>query len=187
MPELEFLIAEYNYLSQNAFAANEDRIKVFNYYLAAVGTLIASGIVFDLNSARELAILGYVFIVLGILGIISIFTLLRLRSAWTESVMAMNQIKQYVIQNSKSKNLASAFRWGTHTIPDKRKLWSVAYLNLVTVALVSSISFSIGLTLLINSTDHKVSMFVSIAIAMIAFVLENVLWWSGKPTVVNKL
>lgn len=180
MPELEFLIAEYNYLSQNAFAANEDRIKVFNYYLAAVGTLIASGIVFDLNSARELAILGYVFIVLGILGIISIFTLLRLRSAWTESVMAMNQIKQYVIQNSKSKNLASAFRWGTHTIPNTRKLWSVAYLTLVTIALVSSISISIGISLLVNSHSQKISLLSSIAIAAVVFLLENLMWFGGS-------
>lgn len=180
MPELEFLIAEYEYLSKNAFASNEDRIKVFNYYLAAVATLIASGIVFDLNSSRELAILGYVFIILGILGIISILTLLRLRSAWVESVLAMNQIKQYVIKNSKSKNLASAFRWDTNTIPNVRKFWSVAYLTLVTIAFVSSISLSIGVTLLINSNDQSVALEVSIAIASVFFALENLLWFYMK-------
>lgn len=176
MKSLAFLIAEYEYLSQNAFQSNEDRVRVFNYYLAAVGTIIASGLVFDLDSNKENAILGYIFIALGFLGIISILTLIRLRAAWKDSVLAMNQIKAYIIDHSE-KNVSDAFKWNATTLPSLTKINSVGFLTLLTISIVSSIAFSIGITLVLQTQYENVALALSLLCGVIVFTFEVSLWF----------
>ncbi|MGE5774597.1 MAG: hypothetical protein ACM33V_00160, partial [Chloroflexota bacterium] len=61
----------------------------------------------------------------------------RLRMAWYESMLAMNQLKKYMMGENKS--LVKAFRWTMDTLPPKYKRNSVSYYQAFEVALISGL------------------------------------------------
>jgi hypothetical protein len=143
----ELLAAEYNYIAQTANQANEDRARVSSFYLIAVGSLLAAlfGTQFfstDVPTPTISIMFSGLFILLTLLGISTIMQLARLRSAWYESMLAMNQLKDYMI--SQNSELKQAFRWQTHSLPSKYKMNSVSYYQAVEVALIGSLMFGAG-------------------------------------------
>jgi hypothetical protein len=76
---------------------------------------------------------------LTLLGTSTIMQLARLRSAWYESALAMNQLKDYMM--SQNKTLKQAFRWKTSTLPSKYKKDSISYYQALEVALISGLMF----------------------------------------------
>jgi len=135
----EILSREFEYAAQTAFQAHEDRVRVFTYYLATAGTLLATIVVADLtNSTNLLAVFSLLFAGLAILGFVSLLQLIKLRLAWTDSAHTMCQIKEYYIKNCDELQLAGAFRWKLETIPPAGKMWTVAFLMALTLALLSS-------------------------------------------------
>jgi hypothetical protein len=76
--------------------------------------------------------------VLTLLGALTLAQLARLRAAWHESVEAMNQIKDYYIENN--KEIEPAFKWRLKTLPDTDKPYSIANLMAVEVALLGAIT-----------------------------------------------
>lgn len=142
----EILKAEYDYIAQTAFQANEDRARVSSFYLLAVGSLGAalfSTQLFDQNFDPVFIAGAFsgLFFVLTALGTLTTLQLSRLRSAWYESMLAMNQIKDYWLNQSKDKGFKHAFRWDTGSLPRKYKLNSVSYYQTVEVAFLSGITF----------------------------------------------
>src|SRR5512146_482124 len=140
----ELLAAEFDYIAQTAIQANEDRARVSSFYLIAVGSLVAAMFgtqFFDPNFfTRTVDIMfGGLFILLTLLGASTIMQLARLRAAWYESMLAMNQLKDYMM--SENKSLVNAFRWKTNTLPPKYKTDSVSYYQTVEVALISGLMF----------------------------------------------
>lgn len=140
----ELLAAEFNYISQTAIQANEDRARVSSFYLIAVGSLVAAMFgtqFFDPNFFTQTVDIMFsgLFILLTLLGTSTIMQLARLRAAWYESMLAMNQIKDYVMGENQS--LAKAFRWKTSTLPPKYKTSSVSYYQAIEVALISGLMF----------------------------------------------
>ena len=93
----ELLAAEFDYIAQTATQANEDRARVSSFYLIAVGSLVAALFgtqVFEpelFNSNVKIMFSG-LFGLLTMLGISTIMQLARLRAAWHESMLAMNQL-----------------------------------------------------------------------------------------------
>ena len=81
------------------------------------------------------------FFVLTILGTLTTLQLSRLRAAWFDSMQAMNQLKDYWLQEARDKNIKRAFKWDTNTLPGKFKLNSVSFYQTLEVALLSSITF----------------------------------------------
>jgi hypothetical protein len=79
------------------------------------------------------------FALLTLLGISTVMQLARLRAAWYESALAMNQLKEYMI--SENKRLITAFRWTTKTLPSKYKKNSVSYFQAIEVSLISGLMF----------------------------------------------
>lgn len=143
----ELLAAEYNYIAQTANQANEDRARVSSFYLIAVGSLLAALFgtqLFSTDSPGPTISIMFsgLFILLTLLGISTIMQLARLRSAWHESMLAMNQMKDYMI--SQNSELKQAFRWQTHTLPSKYKMNSVSYYQAVEVALIGGLMFGAG-------------------------------------------
>ncbi|HJS19433.1 MAG TPA: hypothetical protein VJ785_11850 [Anaerolineales bacterium] len=143
----ELLAAEYDYIAQTANQANEDRARVSSFYLIAVGSLLAALFgtqFFDPNSFTSTISLmfGALFILLTLLGVSTIMQLARLRAAWYESMLALNQIKDFMI--SQNSELAQAFRWNTGTLPAKYKMNSVSYFQAVEVALISGLMLGAG-------------------------------------------
>ncbi len=123
----DILIAEFEYVKDTASQAMEDRHKMVNYYLIIVGvllnavaTLLTSGEDAEkLIMSEELiryATFSLLF-TLFILAILYLLKLIRLRLAWFESALAMNQIKDYYKKNVEILNLKPLpFRWTTSTL-----------------------------------------------------------------------
>jgi F0F1-type ATP synthase assembly protein I len=140
----ELLAAEFDYIAQTAIQANEDRARVSSFYLIAVGSLVAAMFgtqLFDPNFFTQTVSLMFsgLFVLLTLLGTSTVMQLARLRGAWYESVLAMNQLKEYMMNENES--LVRAFRWTAHTLPAKYKRGSVSYYQALEVALISGLMF----------------------------------------------
>jgi hypothetical protein len=133
----EILSCEFEYAAQAAMQANEDRVRVFNYYLVTAGTVIAAVALAETTTSGQLTVFALLFAGLAVLGVLFGMQLVKLRLAWTESVRAMCQIKEHYATHAGSSELASAFRWSAKTIPAPGKKWSVAFLMALTVMLFS--------------------------------------------------
>ncbi len=139
------LSAEYDYIVQTAMQANEDRARVSNYYLAAAGAAVAAiiGAGFDSPTSPGVFIgFSLLFAGLGVIGMLTLLQLARLRKAWRESVMAMNQLKDYYIAHCKEPGLEKAFAWRGNTIPPAAKRNSLAYLLALSVVMIAGASLS---------------------------------------------
>jgi hypothetical protein len=139
----QILIAEYNYIAQTAFQVNEDRARVAVFYLSAVG-----GILLAILGAQTQALptpggsWGFmaVFLVLSLSGFLTLLQLVRLRLAWFESMYALNQIKEFYIQQGQIASLPLAFAWRGLTLPSKFKLATLSFLYAVQIAVLSGLT-----------------------------------------------
>jgi F0F1-type ATP synthase assembly protein I len=150
----ELLAAEFDYIAQTAAQATEDRARVSSFYLIAVGSLIAAmfGTQFlDMKSLPMTVNLMFsgLFLLLTLLGTSTIMQLARLRSAWYESMLAMNQLKDYMIKENKP--LSEAFRWQSSTLPPKYRTGSVSYYQAMEVALISALMLGAAMFFLLQA------------------------------------
>jgi MFS family permease len=142
---------EFEYIATTATQSNEDRAKVTSFYFVTVGSLVA-GILgaqfFDKadGSNLEYVYLGFslFFGVLTILGYLTVAQLARLRTAWRESVHALNVLKEYYVKEV-GGNLGNAFLWKTDTIPAAYKPGSVANYLTHEVTILSGLIFGAGI------------------------------------------
>lgn len=138
----EILKAEYDYIATTVFQANEDRSRVASFYFLTVGSLVAailSAIFSNNNDLRSVSLaFSGLFLILTILGTLTLAQLARLRAAWHESVQAMNVIKDFYIENN--KEIEPAFKWRLKTLPPTDKKFSIANLMAVEVALLGAIT-----------------------------------------------
>ncbi|MBI4671799.1 MAG: hypothetical protein HY741_09055 [Chloroflexi bacterium] len=146
----EILKLEFEYARETAAQAQNDRTVIVNLYLLLVGgagsLLLAAGSLvpvgrFDIP-AQALTVL---FGVLGLLGALTLFKLIRLRQAWFDSVRAMNTIKAYYLQTFPA--LEDAFLWQAKSIPARGKAWSITFILSTMVILLSSTSFAAAMHL----------------------------------------
>ena len=135
------IAAEYGYVAQTAFQANEDRARAWQYFFVTFATLIAALLstqVEGIDQRQLYLTFVVIFALLAALGLITILQLVRLRQAWLESVRAMNQIKARLIADDPA--LAAYFRWTNATVPPPFKLRSFGFLQAVSVALLSGLA-----------------------------------------------
>lgn len=133
--------AEFDYIAQTAFQANEDRARAWQYFFVTFATLIAALLSAQVETAVRQQIyitFAIIFVLLSVLGLITVLQLARLRQAWLESVRAMNQIKDQLIAADPA--LAGYFRWRKDTIPAAFKWRSFGFLQAVSVALLSGLA-----------------------------------------------
>ena len=140
----ELIAAEFNYIAQTAAQAFEDRARVSSFYLIAVGSLIAGLLGTQFIDAEQLTsniklIFSGIFLLLTLLGTSTVMQLAQLRSAWYESMMAMNQLKDFAMQQH--PELVNAFRWKTSTLPAKYKRGSVSSYQALEVAVIGGLLF----------------------------------------------
>jgi hypothetical protein len=140
----ELLASEYEYITHTANQANEDRARVSSFYMIAVGSLVAALFgtqLFDTEKYTQTVKIMFsgLFVLLTLLGTSTIMQLARLRSAWYEAMLAMNQIKDFAMKQS--PELIQAFRWQTGTLPPRYKRGSVSYYQAVEVSLISGLMF----------------------------------------------
>jgi hypothetical protein len=140
----ELLASEYEYITQTASQANEDRARVASFYLIAVGSLVAALFgtqLFDTEKYTQTVKIMFsgLFVLLTLLGTSTIMQLARLRGAWYEAMLAMNQIKEFAMKQN--PELTDAFRWTKDNLPPKYKRGSVSYFQAVEVSLISGLMF----------------------------------------------
>ena len=174
----EILIAEFNYARETAAQAMEDRHKRVNFFLIIVGILAnAIGVLLTYDSTKsqllseEYRIISVSILLLMIffIGILYLLKLIRLRSAWFESALCMNQIKDYYNANFPNSNLKrKAFRWTKETLVRQQinKLSTLFGLSALLVIFINSFAF-FGFLLLTLKTNNN----IIIAAAVLAATL----------------
>jgi hypothetical protein len=136
----DILKAEFGYIAETVFQANEDRSRVTSFYFVTVGSFVAAifGLPSDLHASNMSLAFSILFLVLTFMGTLTLAQLARLRAAWHESVEAMNQIKDYYIKHN--KDIEPAFKWRKRTIPPTNKRFSIANLIATEVTMLSSLT-----------------------------------------------
>jgi hypothetical protein len=138
------LSAEYAYIAQTAFQANEDRAKVSTFYVLTVGSFLAAmlGLQTDILQI-ELIYVAFtiLFAVLSFNAALTLLQLVRLRQAWYDSVQALNQLKSYYVTRAGEEYLAGAFHWNQGTLPAMFKPWSVSFLLALQVTILGGAAF----------------------------------------------
>ncbi|PWH17839.1 MAG: hypothetical protein DDG60_01230 [Anaerolineae bacterium] len=137
----EILLAEFEYIAQTAFQANEDRSRATSFYLVTFGSFIAALISAQIDLSKQTILWldwGFcgLFTTLAIMGLVTTLELARLRLAWYESLQAMNAIKEYAIR--RNPELAEAIRWRMPAAPPLLKPNSLGFLMLVQVAVLGA-------------------------------------------------
>jgi hypothetical protein len=180
----ELMLAEFNYISQTAFQAHEDRARVSSFYLIAVGSLVAalfSTQLFNQKFDPQFVALSFsgLFFVLTILGTLTTLQLARLRAAWVDSARAMNQIKDHWLKYARDKNLKKAFLWETASLPSKFKLNSVSFYQTLEVALISAMTFGSAVSFFLVGINLPTILFrwlITIVSGLLAFILQLVIY-----------
>ena len=175
----ELLASEFDYIAQTAAQATEDRARVSSFYLIAVGPLIAAMFSTQFIGMKSLPatinlMFSGLFLLLILLGTSTIMQLARLRAAWYESMLAMNQLKDYMIRENKP--LAKAFRWQSSTLPPKYRTSSVSYYQAMEVALISGLMLGASMFFLLHvffniGLSHWI-MFILIGVLTMYFQLS---------------
>lgn len=148
----EMLKAEFDYIANTAFQANEDRSRVTSFYFVSVGSLVAAIFSTQLATAQTKGIslaFFFLFLVLTIMGGLTIAQLARLRAAWHESVEAMNTIKDFYIKEN--PGIEPAFKWRVRSIPLTDKPNSIANLMAIEVAMLSALTAGASVFFLLNA------------------------------------
>lgn len=140
----ELLASELDYIAQTAAQANEDRARVSSFYLIAVGSLVAALFGTQLFDDGKFTtpvkfMFSGLFVLLTLLGTSTVLQLGRLRTAWYEAMLAMNQIKDFAM--GQNPELVKAFRWTSSTLPPKYKKNSISYFQAFEVSLISGLMF----------------------------------------------
>jgi hypothetical protein len=108
------LTAEFNYIAQTAFQANEDRARVTNFYLITLAGFVAA--ILGMRFEGLMLPYGYwafvaLFVILALASLLTLLQLVRLRQAWFDSVSAMNRLKDYYARHVGDPQLEEAFAW----------------------------------------------------------------------------
>jgi len=175
----EIVLAEYNYIAETAFQANEDRARVSQFFIVMFGTVIAalvSSQIENIDIQQLYTAFVIVFVFIFIFGILTVNQLARLRQAWRESIFAMSQIKEEAIKEH--PQLASYFRWRRSTIPGAFKPGSVGFNLAIMVALISGLALGSSLALFkLAQGTTLVPLILCLVVSLISSVLVLVLFY----------
>ncbi|HLQ27742.1 MAG TPA: NUDIX hydrolase [Ktedonobacteraceae bacterium] len=190
------LLEEFNYASVTAYQAMEDRARMFNLYLLLVGVLASGlGAVYQLGgrtSTYEQPLVSALLLIAGMIGVAFFVKLIRLRQAWRESVISMNAVKEFYIQQFRQQmpRIERAFRWRLKTIPAGERLGSTTFIVCFTVALLESVCFGGALFLSINNIPLFSGQVYPYIIAVVIFaciLLLNVMYYRHSLNVHSEL
>jgi hypothetical protein len=174
------LTAEFQYIAQTAFQANEDRARVSTFYMVTLGSLVAAlfSAQLDIVGNPEDVNRGFValFLAISLFGLLTLLQLVRLRQAWFESAVAMDQIKSFYIEHYPALPLDDAIRWKAATLPSLYKPWSIGYLQMLQVAILGGVTFGTAILFLGFVTERGNWIFA--VIAGLSFIaLQVFLYW----------
>jgi hypothetical protein len=173
------LIEEYKYAGSTAYQAIEDRARIVNLYYILLGILATglSAIYQFSGSSRPYSQLLVILLLLVVSGLSVTFfiNVIRLRQSFLESIIAMNVIKEFYIQQFQQQmpNIEKVFRWRLKTIPTGERIGSVTFIMGYLIALVGSLCLAIVAALTVNLLLHdpNFTSIISLIAAIITFPL----------------
>jgi hypothetical protein len=174
----EMLQAEFKYINQTAFQSNEDRSRFSSYYFVTVGSFVAAVLGSPVALGQKTVALAFfvLFIVLTVMGTFTLAQLARLRSAWHESIEAMNQIKNFYIKHN--PEIKPAFKWLDKEVPPTDKPNSIANLIAMEVAMLSSLTTGTGVYFLLTALgDINIMSWLLIAISAVLAYTSQWAWY----------
>ena len=139
------LLEEFNYVSVTAYQAMEDRARISNFYYLLLGVLVTGlAAIYQFSGGIQKVPLSLVTILLLVGAAISVsffVTLIRLRQAYKESLLTMNVIKEFYIDQFKQQMPAveHAFRWRLATMPKGERAGSVTFMIAALNAFIGSL------------------------------------------------
>jgi hypothetical protein len=171
----ELLSAEFSYIADTATQANEDRATVVSFFLIAVGSPLAaffSTEVFGIDLKAISLVFSGLFLILAVLGTTTILQLARLRAAWFESMLAMNQLKEFAIEHSEI-DLHGAFRWRKTTAPRKFKVNSISFYQALEVSILSGLLFGAFVYFTLQTINPTLPEYTTLLIAVAGAILNT--------------
>lgn len=174
------LVAEFDYIAQTAFQANEDRARASQFFFLTFATLIAALYSTQLNNVDYKQVykaFAFIFLVLFVLGILTLLQLVRLRLAWLESIMAMNHIKEHITIDY--PQMLGYFRWTMATTPPAFKFNSIGYVIALMVSLLSGIAVGSSIAFLsLSSGVTEIPWSLSVPVgAVCSIVILLLFYW----------
>lgn len=173
------LLEEFKYASSTAYQAIEDRARMINLYYILLG-ILATGLstIYQLSGSSHPYSQFLAMFLLGVASILS-FTffvnIIRLRQSFLESIIVMNVIKEFYIQQFQDQMLQieTVFRWRLKTIPAGERIGSVTFVMSYLIALMGSLCLSaiVALTMRQLSHDPNLISISSFIISIIVFAL----------------
>ena len=139
------LLEEFNYVSVTAYQAMEDRARISNFYYLLLGVLVTGlAAIYQFSGGIHNIPLSLVTLLLLVGAAISVsffVTLIRLRQAYKESLLTMNVIKEFYIDQFKQQMPAieQAFRWRLATMPKGERAGSVTFMIAALNAFIGSL------------------------------------------------
>ncbi len=128
------LLEEFNYAGVTAYQAMEDRARISSFYYLLLGVL-ASGLaaIYQLGGGTHNVpplLVATLLLIAFLISICFFVTLIRLRQAHKESLIAMNVIKEFYIEQFKQQMPAveQAFHWRFQTMPKGERIGSVTFM-----------------------------------------------------------
>jgi hypothetical protein len=177
------LLEEFNYVSVTAYQAMEDRARLSSFYYLLLGVL-ASGLaaVYQLSGGTHNIPLFLVAILLLIGAFISIsffVTLIRLRQAYQESLLTMNVIKEFYIDQFKQQMPAieHAFRWRLATMPKGERIGSVTFMIAALNAIIGSLCLAGAAFILTEQPLTGLGAFILAGVVLIIAVLVHIFYY----------
>lgn len=137
------VVAEFEYLGQCAFQANEDRARASQLFAAMLATLAAA--LYSTKTDGHAAVtVRLVFAVLfaaeAVVGVLTLRHLARLRRSWLSAVAAQNQLLQRAV--AADPTLKGWFAWLEAPLPRAYNRGSVGWLMAAGVALLTGLASS---------------------------------------------
>ncbi len=168
------LLEEFNYAGVTAYQAMEDRARISSFYYLLVGVL-ASGLaaIYQLNGGTHKVppfLVATLLIIGALISVCFFVTLIRLRQAHKESLLSMNQIKEFYICQFKQQMPAveHAFRWRQATLPKGERMGSVTFMIAALNACIGSLCLAGAVFIL---TEQPLSDPEAITLALIVFLI----------------
>ena len=164
----KILELEFEYARTTAEQAQDDRTAIMTLYLILVGGVgSAIAAITQISSTPGFnvphGVLALVFFLLGITGFFTVMKLVRLRQAWNDSALAMNQIKDFYLERFPELN--KAFHWKTATIPAPGKPWTITFNLVLLVAIIDSIAMGVAAYFTdwrVPSGEYAIATFVAV-------------------------
>jgi 8-oxo-dGTP pyrophosphatase MutT (NUDIX family) len=153
------MLAEFNYASATAYQALDDRGRMFGIYLGITSVLAGGvGALYELGKkdANSEVIAAALLLLAGLIGVIFFFKIVRIRQAFSDSLITMNVIKEHYISQFKATvpQVDKIFRWRMKSMPSAHKFGSLTFLVCVGIITIDSLALGLAATVITELLTH---------------------------------